>query len=90
MHFKWDPEKARTNLRKHGVSFEEAITVFLDDFSLTGDDPDHSLNEDRFLTFGISTIGRLLVVAYAEQEAEIRIISARAATRPERKLYEEG
>lgn len=90
MQYEWDPNKARVNFRKHGVSFEEAITIFLDDFSLTGADPDHSLDEDRFVTFGISTVGRLLVVAYTERGEKIRIISARTATRPERKLYEEG
>jgi len=57
MRFEWDPQKARTNLRKHGVSFDEALTVFLDDYSLTGDDPDHSMEEERFITFGVSITG---------------------------------
>ena len=90
MQFVWDPEKARTNLRKHGVSFDEASSVFLDDFSLTGDDPDHSGREDRFITFGVSNIGRLLVIVHTDRDDRIRIISARPATPPERKIYEEG
>ena len=80
MWFEWDPKKAATNLRKHGVSFDEAATVFQDDLSLTGDDPDHSLSEDRQVTFGISSSGRLLVVSHAERGDRIRIISARPVT----------
>ena len=90
MEFEWDPEKARMNSHKHGVSFEEASTVFFDEFSLTGDDPDHSLEVDRFVTFGLSVVGQLLVVALSERGELIRIISARPATRSERRLYEEG
>lgn len=90
MQFEWDPEKARTNLRKHGISFDEAATVFLDGFSLTGDDPDHSVGEERFVTFGVFSAGRLLVVAHTDRGERIRIINARPATRAERKLYEEG
>ena len=90
MRFEWDPQKATTNLRKHGVSFDEAATVFQDDLSLTGDDPDHSLSEERSVTFGVSNTGRLLVVSHTERGDRIRIISARPATRSERKLYEEG
>jgi uncharacterized DUF497 family protein len=90
MQFEWDPKKARANLRKHGVSFDEAATVFLDDLSLTGDDPDHSVSEERFVTFGVSSAGRLLVIAHTERGDRTRIISARPATRSERKLYEEG
>ena len=90
MRFEWDPKKAATNLRKHGVSFDEAATVFQDDLSLTGDDPDHSVNEERFITFGVSSTGRLLVVSHTERGDRIRIVSARLATRSERKLYEEG
>jgi uncharacterized DUF497 family protein len=89
MQFEWNPKKARTNLRKHGVSFDEATTVFLDVFSLTGDDPDHSEGEDRYITFGISSAGRLLVIAHTDRNERIRIISARPATPLERKLYEE-
>lgn len=90
MQFEWDPLKDSANARKHGVSFAEASTVFFDDFSLTGADPDHSWEEDRFVVFGLSSIGQLLVVAYTERGERIRIISARPATRTERKLYEEG
>lgn len=90
MRFDWDRRKAATNLRKHSVSFEEASTVFADDRALTGDDPDHSVGEERFITFGMSQNGRLLVVSHAERGDTIRIISARRATRSERKLYEEG
>jgi uncharacterized protein len=90
MRFDWDPRKAAANLRKHSVSFEEAGTVFADDYSLTGTDPDHSTGEERFITFGVSQSGRLLVVSHTEQGDTIRIFSARRATRSERKLYEEG
>lgn len=90
MQFEWDSGKARTNLRKHDVSFDEAATVFLDDLSLTGHDPDHSVDEDRFVTFGVSTSGRVLAVMHTERGERIRIISARVATRMERMLYEEG
>jgi uncharacterized DUF497 family protein len=90
MRFDWDPRKAAANLRKHSVSFEEASTVFADDYSLTGADPDHSVGEERFITFGMSQSGRLLVVSHTEQGDTIRIFSARRATRSERKLYEEG
>ena len=90
MQFTWDPKKANTNLRKHGVSFEEAVTVFRDILSATGHDPDHSIDEDRFVTFGVSQAGRLLVVSHTEGDDIIRIISARSATRQEQKIYEEG
>jgi hypothetical protein len=90
MRLEWDPRKARENLRKHRVSFEEASSVVFDPLSATGDDPDHSVDENRMVTFGVSSSGRLLVVAHAEREDTIRIISARLATRAERKLYEES
>lgn len=90
MRFEWDPEKASDNLSKHGVSFEEAATVFRDPFSATGPDPDHSVGEERFVTFGVSTNGRLLVVGHIEHGDIIRIITARPAIPDERKLYEEG
>jgi len=90
MRFHWDPVKAAANLRKHGVSFEEASSVFRDELSVTGSDPDHSLGEHRFVTFGTSQKNRLLVVAHTEQGDSIRIISARVATRRERRIYEEG
>lgn len=89
MRFEWDPRKAASNLRKHGVSFEEAATVFGDRLSRTGDDPDHSAQEQRCVTFGVSSSGRLLVVSHADRGERIRIISARPATRSERAIYEE-
>jgi uncharacterized protein len=88
MIFEWDEAKAATNQRKHKVSFEEASTVFADDFALTGRDPDHSVEEHRFITFGLSDKNRLLVVSHTDRGSKIRIISARPATRSERKLYE--
>jgi hypothetical protein len=90
MRFEWDPEKAAENLVNHGVSFEEAATVFFDPLSATGADPDHSVGESRFVTFGLSAAGRLLVVAHTEGEETIRIISSRVATRAERTIHEEG
>ena len=90
MRFEWNALKATANLRKHGVSFDEAASVFFDPLSATGDDPDHSLDEGRFVTFGTSSSGRLLVVAHAQHDDAIRLITARLATRAERKLYEEG
>ncbi|HBH01133.1 MAG TPA: hypothetical protein DDZ42_04290 [Candidatus Rokubacteria bacterium] len=90
MRFEWDPEKAAENLAKHGVSFEEAATVFRDALSATGSDPDHSVDEERFITFGLSTAGRLLVVAHTDRDDTIRIISARPVTPREREIYEEG
>ena len=90
MQFEWDPAKAAENLAKHGVSFEEAATVFRDTLSATGPDPDHSVGEERFITFGVSTSGRLLIVAHTEHGDTIRIISARPAKSGERKIYEEG
>ncbi|MBI1787044.1 MAG: BrnT family toxin [Acidobacteria bacterium] len=90
MSFDWDAEKASANLKKHGVSFKEASSVFFDPLAATGDDPDHSFGERRFLTFGMSSCGRLLVVAHAEANEVLRIIAARRATRAERKFYEEA
>ena len=90
MHFEWDRAKAAANLLKHRVSFEEASTVFRDQLSVTGTDPDHSFGEERFITFGLSTKGRLLVVAHTIHGDTIRIINARATTPAERRIYEEG
>ena len=90
MKIEWDPKKARANLRKHKVSFEEAATAMSDSMAVTGTDPDHSMTEDRYITFGVSERGRLLVVAHTEEDETIRIISARLASKGERKLYEEG
>jgi hypothetical protein len=90
MEVTWDPRKAAANHRKHKVSFEEASTVLADPLAITGADPDHSVGEVRWITFGLSNRRRLLAVAPTEEDDTIRIISARAATRPERRLYEEG
>ena len=90
MHFEWDPAKARKNLQKHGVSFEEASSVFYDPLAVTGVDPDHSEGEERLITFGTSSQGRLLVVSQTERGEAIRIISARVATQSERRIYEEN
>lgn len=89
MNFEWEETKAAANLEKHKVSFEEASTVFQDDLSLTGRDPDHSIGEHRFVTFGLSARNRVLLVSHTERGGKIRIISARPATRAERKIYEE-
>ena len=89
MHFEWDPAKAAENLAKHGVSFEEAASVFFDPLAYTFDDPDHSVGEHRFVTFGFSQAGHLLVVVHSERGRAIRIISARRATRHERGIYEQ-
>lgn len=89
MRFQWDPDKAERNLRRHGVSFEEASTVFGDPLAATRDDPDHSTEEMRFLTMGYSSAQRLLVVSHSDrQEDEARIISAREPTPKERRQYE--
>ena len=87
--FEWDPAKAEQNLRKHGVSFEEASTVFGDPLNLLMMDPDHSEGEQRYLLLGLSTQRRLLVVAFAERPPRTQLVSARLATRRERKRYEE-
>jgi uncharacterized DUF497 family protein len=87
--FEWDPDKARENEAKHGVSFPEASTVFGDPLSITVPDPDHSIGEARFITIGMSHQQRLVVVAHADRDDVIRLISARVATRGERKKYEE-
>ena len=87
--FEWDPIKAGANARKHKVSLKEAATVFDDPLSSTFSDPDHSVEEDRFITIGESSGGRLLIVSHTERGDRIRIISARAATSSERQAYEE-
>ena len=89
MKFDWDPNKAETNLRKHGVAFDEAATVFLDPHAVSGSDPDHSVGEERYITFGCSKLGRLLAVCHTYRPGAIRIINARRVTRSERKIYEE-
>jgi hypothetical protein len=90
MKIEWDPKKAKSNLRKHRVSFEEAATALSDPMTATGLDPDHSITEERYVTIGVSERGRLLVVAHTDEEETIRIISARIASKGERELYEEG
>jgi uncharacterized DUF497 family protein len=88
MRFEWDPEKAKLNLKKHGVSFDEAATAFYDPLSATFPDPDHSEDEERLITVGVSSRGRLLVVAHTERGNAVRIINARSATAHERKRHE--
>jgi len=88
-NFEWDPEKAEANLGKHGVSFAEAVTAFGDPLSMNMPDPDHSETEQRFIVLGMSDRYRLLVVSYTERPPLTRIISARLATRHERRQYEE-
>ena len=90
MKFEWDPQKAEANRRKHGVSFDEAVSVFLDPLAVSGPDPDHSIGENRFITFGHSSIGRPIAVHHTHRPGTIRLFSARRMTRGERKLYEEG
>jgi uncharacterized protein len=90
MQFEWDEDKAAENLRKHGVSFEEASSVFGDPLAITFQDPAHSTGEHRFLAFGVSLRGLLLVVSFVDRGNRTRLISARPATRTERKIYEEG
>lgn len=88
--FEWDPKKARSNARKHGVPFAEAATVFGDPLSITIPDPLHPEQEERFVIIGKSHRGRTLVVVHAERGDRIRIISARSASRGERREYEEA
>jgi len=89
VNFEWDPGKDRQNRRKHRVSFQEAATVFGDPLALTYPDPDHSTSEQRFITVGVSSADRLLIVAHVDRGEDIRIISARQTTQRERKHYEE-
>ena len=88
MRFEWDPDKAAANLANHKVSFEDACTVFGDPLAVTIDDPDSSADENRLLTKGLSTDWKLLVVAHTYEPGVIRIISARRATKNERRQYE--
>jgi uncharacterized protein len=88
VQFEWDPAKAIENASKHGVEFTEAMTVFGDPLEVAIPDPDRSIGERRFLSVGLSSAGRLLVVAYTERQQRIRLISAREATARERKNYE--
>ena len=88
--FEWDLRKARSNFAKHGVGFEEASTIFSDPLSLTIPDPEHSETEERYVTMGTAFTGKLLVVVHTDRGDNIRIISARRASRRERKGYEKG
>lgn len=91
MQFSWDPAKARTNVRKHGVSFEEAATVFTaDPLARIHDDPDHSVGEVREIIVGFSSAGRLLLVSFTERDGAVRVINARVADLLERKRHEEN
>ena len=90
MNYEWDPKKAEANRRKHGVAFDEAATVFLDPVAVSAPDPDHSLSEQRYITFGFSRLGRLLAVCHTYRPGAIRIITARRASRGERRIYEES
>jgi uncharacterized DUF497 family protein len=90
MEFEWNPNKSDANLKKHGITFHEASTVFGDPLAITFSDPDHSMGEYRLLTFGYSRAGKLTVVVHTERRGKTRIISARRATRQERKIYEDG
>ena len=89
LFFEWDDNKNLSNQKKHGISFEEAQTVFFDEEALLRDDPDHSLDEDRFVLLGMSAVSRLLIVCHCNREADsvIRIISARKATKTESEQY---
>ncbi|MCU0238465.1 MAG: BrnT family toxin [Pyrinomonadaceae bacterium] len=90
MLFNWNPKKAKSNLKKHNVSFEEATTVFASPLADTFDDPDHSVEEQRFIIIGYSKNDRLLFVSHTDDGEKIRIISAREVTQNERQQYEEG
>ncbi|MFH0784904.1 MAG: BrnT family toxin [Pseudomonadota bacterium] len=88
--FEWDEVKAKENLKKHGVSFEEGKTIFNDSFLFTFPDIEHSVNEERYINLGLSADGRILIVIYTERQEKICIVSCRKATARERRFYEEG
>ena len=90
LEFEWDPAKAAANLRKHGLSFSESVTVFADPLASTISDRAHSLTEERLVIFGMSERTRVLAVMFTERGPRVRVISAREATRPEREAYEAG
>lgn len=90
MQFEWNKDKAKVNLSKHEVSFDEAKTVFDDPLYIDFHDPDHSKDEDRYILIGQSDQGRLMVVSYTERKQKIRLISARKATPKEKEAYEKG
>ena len=89
LKFEWNPNKAKKNIEKHGISSDEAATVYSDTLSMTYDDPDHSYNENRYVIISQSALGNLLFVSHTETDDKIRIISARKLTRKERKQYEQ-
>ena len=89
MKFEWDNNKAISNIKKHGVSFNEAVTIFNDPLSITFDDPDHSFGEERFLTFGLSDKGSYIILGHTDIENKTRVITARLMTKKERGIYEE-
>ncbi len=90
MEFEWDPEKAKANEFKHDLSFPEGASVFGDPLAITFPDPDHSVDEGRYVTFGLSRLGRFVVISHTQRAGRTRIISARLMTRRERIIYEEG
>ena len=90
IEFEWDGRKAVANAKKHGVTFHEAASVFDDKLAVTFSDPDHSADEDRSITFGLSQARRLLVVSHTDRRDRVRVISSRLMTKQERKIYEEG
>jgi uncharacterized protein len=90
MKFEWNPDKANLNLQKHSVSFNEASTVFNDPLSVTFPDTDHSFGEERYVIIGLSSANRILIVPHTDRADRVRIISAREATRNERRFYEDG
>jgi uncharacterized protein len=90
MEFEWNPDKAELNHKKHGISFEEAATVFNDSLSVTFPDPEHSVGESRYVIIGVSRFGKLLIISHTDRGAKVRIISARKATRQEQRFYEAG
>jgi len=90
VEFEWDDKKAAKNLKKHGVSFREAASVFGDPLAITFDDPDHSIGEHRLLTFGSTRTGKMVIVSHTQRNGSMRIISARLMEKHERNIYEEG
>ena len=90
LSFEWDEIKAKENLRKHEVSFEEGKTIFNDPFLFTFPDYEHSVDEERYVNIGLSVTGRILILTHTERQDKIRIISCRKATARERRFYEEG
>lgn len=90
MEFEWNTNKAAANLQKHGISFTEAATVLGDLLSVTFPDPNHSINESRFITIGLSNTGKIIILSHTDRGSRIRIISARKAARKEQRFYEEG